>query len=254
MEGKKLKQISTLDKKCRKTFNGQGGHFHVKRFRSFFTIILALLLILQTPLHIVASEDSFEASVPPSAEETLPPDELSEEEPPVLFTLTYDENGEGFTGVLPVDETQYPKGSLITLPEENPAMTREGFIFKGWALTSDSITQAPVATFVLDQDTVLYALWAPLEEPAPEPELPHSEEPSLADEGIVPMAEEETVASVFLDPAIAKAVANQLTGGNVDAPFPTDDLWKMSSLSVTYATITTFAGIERLRHLTSIAF
>ena len=72
------------------------------------------------------------------------------------FTVSFDANG-GVGAPAPVTKTE---GEALTLPETIP--TRDGYVFKGWGLTWDSLTTAYRAggAFTTDADTLLYAVWA----------------------------------------------------------------------------------------------
>ncbi len=72
---------------------------------------------------------------------------------PVEYTLTYNANGGSNA---PAGQTG---NGQITLSSTMPV--RDGYIFKGWALSAGAVAAAyqPSAVFTLSENTVLYAVW-----------------------------------------------------------------------------------------------
>lgn len=76
-------------------------------------------------------------------------------------TLTYDANG----GMNPPAPSIVPLGDDVTVRNDR-GMTRDGHAFLGWSLDrfASSATVYPGSTFVLGEDTTLYAVWEKIED------------------------------------------------------------------------------------------
>jgi uncharacterized repeat protein (TIGR02543 family) len=77
----------------------------------------------------------------------------------VLCSVTYDGNGQA-SGVAPVDSNSpYPAGSVVTVLGQG-TLSLLHYNFMGWSTSSNSTYQyTPGETFVITEDTVLYADW-----------------------------------------------------------------------------------------------
>nr|MCU0797048.1 InlB B-repeat-containing protein [Akkermansiaceae bacterium] len=78
-------------------------------------------------------------------------------------TLTYDGNGSD-GGAVPTDPASpYVYGNTVTVAGAG-TMTRSGFNFAGWNTASDGMgtNYSPAATFVIENNTTLYARWIPV--------------------------------------------------------------------------------------------
>jgi uncharacterized repeat protein (TIGR02543 family) len=98
---------------------------------------------------------------------------------PETYHVTYDGNGaEGAD--LPVDDADYLLGDTVTVA---PAMTWEGYVFVQWNTAQDGTgaLYAPEDTFLITEDTTLYAQW----EAEPEATEPPQETPPTDDFGAV---------------------------------------------------------------------
>ena len=71
------------------------------------------------------------------------------------YTVTYDANaGENaYTGTVPVDETLYSEGDIVTVIGNTGGLAIDGYVFAGWA--TDAYATEPVETFEISADTVL---------------------------------------------------------------------------------------------------
>ena len=79
---------------------------------------------------------------------------------PVFYTITY--NGNGYTsGTVPMGGS-YPSGHSVLIAAQGN-MVREGFVFQGWAYTSDAKTPdfaaGSTAYLILTKDATLFAVW-----------------------------------------------------------------------------------------------
>ena len=80
---------------------------------------------------------------------------------PVLYTVTY--NGNGNTGgTAPVDgSSPYPSGSSVTVLGNTGSLVKTGFAFRGWNTKANSsgTSYSPGNSFIITEDTTLYAIW-----------------------------------------------------------------------------------------------
>jgi hypothetical protein len=79
---------------------------------------------------------------------------------PIFYTITY--NGNGYTsGMVPLGGS-YPAGYSVLVATQG-SMVREGFVFQGWAYSSDAKTPDFVASSTaylsLTRDVTLFAVW-----------------------------------------------------------------------------------------------
>jgi uncharacterized repeat protein (TIGR02543 family) len=77
------------------------------------------------------------------------------------YNVTYDGNGAD-SGSVPVDETRYPPGSVVTVLGNTGSLNRDGYAFAGWNSASDGsgASYAAGQTFVIGSaDVTLYARW-----------------------------------------------------------------------------------------------
>jgi hypothetical protein len=79
---------------------------------------------------------------------------------PVSYTVTYDGNG-NTGGSAPSDNNAYAAGATVTVLGNTGGLTKTGYNFAGWNTTADGTgtTYSPGATFAINANTTLYALW-----------------------------------------------------------------------------------------------
>ncbi|MCL2003185.1 MAG: S-layer homology domain-containing protein [Oscillospiraceae bacterium] len=79
------------------------------------------------------------------------------------FFVNYSPNTtETVAGTVPTDDTPYGSGELVTVLFPSPALTREGYIFTGWATspTGDAVyTASGTNSFNINRNISLYAVW-----------------------------------------------------------------------------------------------
>ena len=81
------------------------------------------------------------------------------------YTVTYHKTLEAATGSQTDDDSPYDGGSTVTVLDQG-SMKAEGYTFKGWntdqtAATNGTVQYNAGATFTINQNTVLYAVWEP---------------------------------------------------------------------------------------------
>lgn len=80
------------------------------------------------------------------------------------FSIFY--NGNGNTGgSAPTDDQSYQSGATITVKDDTGSLTKTGYLFAGWATTTDGsgTSYNPNSTFAMANESVtLYAKWLPL--------------------------------------------------------------------------------------------
>ena len=82
-----------------------------------------------------------------------------------VYVVTYDGNG-ATGGTVPVDRTSYASGDTATVLGQG-TLVRDGYTFKGWALSSDSTTPVGTTVRIENADVMLYAIWQ-ADDPDPE--------------------------------------------------------------------------------------
>ena len=80
---------------------------------------------------------------------------------PVLYTVTYDGNG-NTSGTVPAAPTTYQSGSTVPVLGNTGSLVKTGFVFNGWNTTANGSGSKydPGNTFTITADTILYAQWA----------------------------------------------------------------------------------------------
>ncbi len=81
------------------------------------------------------------------------------------YTVTYHKNLDVATGSQTDDDSPYERGKTVTVLDQG-SMKAEGYTFKGWNTDQTAATNGTVqynvgATFTINQNTVLYAVWEP---------------------------------------------------------------------------------------------
>ncbi|MGI6653282.1 MAG: Cna B-type domain-containing protein [Christensenellales bacterium] len=78
------------------------------------------------------------------------------------LTVTYLPNASDTTGEAPEDYNTYSGGTIVTVKDQN-TLARENYLFGGWSTedTGPAMYQ-PDETFVITEDTTLYAVWIPM--------------------------------------------------------------------------------------------
>ncbi len=76
------------------------------------------------------------------------------------YHVTYNGNGND-SGDVPVDDTPYLSGNIVTVKGNEKNLTRNGYDFVGFAKTPDASVKDVIKTFEITEDTVLYAVWKP---------------------------------------------------------------------------------------------
>ena len=77
---------------------------------------------------------------------------------PVTYTVTYNGNG-NTSGTAPVDNNSpYNAGSTVTVMGQG-TLIRTGYTFLGWASSSSAASPTYGATFTINSNTTLYAVW-----------------------------------------------------------------------------------------------
>ena len=75
------------------------------------------------------------------------------------YTVTYHGNGNTLGNAPEDTDNPYDSGAAVTVLDEND-LKKTGHSFSGWSLTEDGTADyQPGATFVIDSDTDLYAVW-----------------------------------------------------------------------------------------------
>jgi uncharacterized repeat protein (TIGR02543 family) len=74
----------------------------------------------------------------------------------------YKRNAEDATGEEPDDDNKYAAGTIVTVKDRN-TLARENYLFGGWSTKEiGPAMYQPGETFVITEDTTLYAVWIPL--------------------------------------------------------------------------------------------
>ncbi|WP_164845583.1 InlB B-repeat-containing protein [Anaerosphaera multitolerans] len=88
-----------------------------------------------------------------------------------VFQVTYDGNGHT-SGKVPIDNTDYGYGSIVTIKGNDGNLEKNGLTFLGWSEDKDALEanfkldgngNISPSYFVIEQDTVLYAVWVDID-------------------------------------------------------------------------------------------
>lgn len=72
------------------------------------------------------------------------------------FHVTYHANGAENDVTVPMDNTAYQGGTIVTV---KTGLTREGYVFGGWKLNDTDTIYQPGQTFPITESVTLYAVW-----------------------------------------------------------------------------------------------
>lgn len=72
------------------------------------------------------------------------------------FHVTYHANGAENDVTVPMDNTAYQGGAIVTV---KTGLTREGYVFGGWKLNDTDTIYQPGQTFPITESVTLYAVW-----------------------------------------------------------------------------------------------